>query len=60
MNWKGIGNWVGTGVAIFVAVFLEQFFNSGMFSKDAAYTALTAAGIAMWAHLRKNPMKLTD
>jgi hypothetical protein len=60
MNWKGIGNWLLSGVGAGLAVFFASVFAAGVPDRDAILGALAGAGAAMVNHLRQNPMKLTD
>jgi hypothetical protein len=57
MNYKGWLNWILSGLGVGGAVFLSMAFQEGIPDKAKLTTSLTAAGIAMWAHLRTNPMK---
>lgn len=59
MNWKGLAKWLSMGASVFAAVFVEQLLHDGLPTKEKAYAALTAAGMAMWAYLKQNPLKLS-
>jgi hypothetical protein len=60
MNWKGIGNWLVSGIGSGLAVFVASVFAAGVPDRDAILGALAGGAAAMVNHLRQNPMRLTD
>jgi hypothetical protein len=60
MNWRGIGNWLLSGIGSGLAVFFASVFAAGVPDRDAILGALAGAAAAMVNHLRQNPMKLTN
>ena len=57
MNYRGLINWLLSGVAVGGAVFMSLAFQEGIPTEARLTAAATAAGTAMWNHLRVNPMK---
>ena len=60
MNYRGWVNWILSGIGIGGAVFVTMAFQDCVQDTTKLTAALMAAGAAMWAHLRTNPVKRVD
>lgn len=57
MNWKGLGNYILSALAIGGAAFLGVAFVAGVPTSDSLLAGLSAAFGSMVAHIRQNPFK---
>jgi hypothetical protein len=53
--WKGVLNWLISGLGVGLAVFIAEVTAGGIPTWDAVWGALAAAGAAMVQHLRAHP-----